>query len=192
LGVWPGDSFAFKYGVGNFGYPNRLNFGYANRNFALGVGIGNPLYRGFAGYPGHYGYPTPWLTAGAGTVFVPYYVPVPTGPAVPPGGDLVPAVPPGQVQAEYRPAIPPTPTAGAARITVQVPAGAQLFVDDQPTAQTGAVREFVTPATLEPGRNYQYKLRAQWQQNGQTVTRERTVEFKADSSIIVNFNVESQ
>jgi uncharacterized protein (TIGR03000 family) len=187
-GVRPGASFSPYYSFGLYGYPPRFNFGYANSSFALSIGVGNPW-----GYAGYFGYRSPLLVANPVPYYVPYYVPVPTAP---PGEPLVPEVPPATGESNYRPAVPtpppPAPLSGAARITVQVPAGARVWVDDQATAQTGAVREFVTPATLEPGRTYQYKLRAQWEQNGQTVTRERMVEFKAGGAVIVNFNAESR
>ena len=67
-----------------------------------------------------------------------------------------------------------------------VPANAKLWVDDLPTTQTGTAREFVTPPSLEPGKTYRYTIRAQWEENGQPVTRERTVEFQAGKSIIVD------
>src|SRR5437868_6480169 len=93
----------------------------------------------------------------------------------------------------------PTPTAaatatalGTARITLQVPANAKVWVDDLPTSQTGAVREFVTPGVLEPSKTYRYTIRAQWEENGQTVTRERTVEFQSGSAVIVNLAIDSK
>ena len=79
--------------------------------------------------------------------------------------------------------------ADAARISVQLPADAQLWIDGQPTTQTGVVRTFETPGSLQPGRSYTYKLVAQWVENGQTVTRERDVSFQAGGQTVVNMNV---
>jgi uncharacterized protein (TIGR03000 family) len=192
-GVWPGASF-FPYRYG-FGYAPGLGFGYANRNFALSVGFGNAgLYRGYYGYPGDYGYnyPGPLVVNNTVPLYVPYYVPVPSAPR----GDVVAqATPPAAVQSNYPPgerAPVPASAFGTARLTVQVPAGAKLWFDDKPTTQTGAVREFVTPPSLEQGRKYRYTIRGQWEENGQPVTREKTVELQAGSSVIINLNTPDQ
>jgi uncharacterized protein (TIGR03000 family) len=87
-----------------------------------------------------------------------------------------------QTQSAYAPAT------NAARIVVRLPADAQLWVDDYQSNQTGPVRQLNTPASLEPGRAYHYTLKAQWNQNGQPVTQERTVSFQAGQSVDVDFN----
>jgi len=79
------------------------------------------------------------------------------------------------------------PTAGTALITVRLPAGATLMVDDMPTTPTGPVRQFVTPGRLESGKQYHYNLKAQWTENGQPVTRERKVDFQAGGQVNVDF-----
>jgi uncharacterized protein (TIGR03000 family) len=77
--------------------------------------------------------------------------------------------------------LPETNPADVAHFEVKLPENAQLTVDGHPTRKTGAVRHFVSPALLEPGKTYHYTFRAQWPENGQTVTRERTVEFQMGS-----------
>jgi uncharacterized protein (TIGR03000 family) len=181
-GVWPGASFypyrPAYYGSPYYGYGPRFPYGYAGNRFALSFGVGSPwLYR--RGLYGSYASPV----AVAVPYYLPYYVPVPTAPELPP-------VDVGPLNPAPEPAPLPVESFGTARITVQVPAGAKLWVDGKPTTQTGAVREFVTPPSLDLRRTYQYTLRAQWEENGQPVTRERTVEFKSGSAVIVNFNVD--
>jgi uncharacterized protein (TIGR03000 family) len=73
-----------------------------------------------------------------------------------------------------------------ARINVQVPANAEIFVDGVKTSQTGPFREFVSPA-LKPGSNYTYEIRAKWTQSGQTMDRTKTVPIHAGDVANVNF-----
>jgi uncharacterized protein (TIGR03000 family) len=68
-----------------------------------------------------------------------------------------------------------------------VPADAKLLVNDIETRATGPVRRFHTPATLEAGKEYEYTFRAQWTENAQPVTRDRTVKFKAGADVTVDF-----
>jgi uncharacterized protein (TIGR03000 family) len=167
-------------GFAHNGFPNRNWNGnrYPFRNwngFGVGWGLGYPLFSGAyaSAYPyGVYSYPDysgysgldygpPDLSAFGSSVSD--YPPAETGPA--------PAV------------------ADSARITVQLPADAQLSIDGQLMTQTGPIRVFNTPATLDPGRAYTYRLHAEWVENGQPVVRERVVSFQAGNQAIVNLNV---
>jgi uncharacterized protein (TIGR03000 family) len=65
-----------------------------------------------------------------------------------------------------------------ARLTVEVPAGAKLYVDGQPVKATSARRDFVTPP-LQRGRAYYYELRAEVVRDGQTVGVNRRVIIRA-------------
>src|SRR5271165_969688 len=65
----------------------------------------------------------------------------------------------------------PAPAAHAAatapaRLIVQLPADAQLFLDDQPTTARAAERTFVTP-NLQSGYLYTYTVRAEITRDGQ-------------------------
>jgi uncharacterized protein (TIGR03000 family) len=73
-----------------------------------------------------------------------------------------------------------------ARLIVQVPAGARLWIDDRPTQQTESLRIFETPE-LKSGRSFSYVLRAEIDQGGKTVTESRRVEFRAGETIEVEF-----
>jgi uncharacterized protein (TIGR03000 family) len=75
-----------------------------------------------------------------------------------------------------------------ARIRVVVPDGARVWFDNQPTKQTGSVRNFESPA-LKPGHEYTYDVKAQWRdQNGKEVTRTRHIDVRANGSVTVDFN----
>jgi uncharacterized protein (TIGR03000 family) len=79
----------------------------------------------------------------------------------------------------------------ASRITVTVPHDeTELVVEGQPVAGLGAVRSFDTPP-LEPSRTYRYRLTATWQPNTYTtMTRTKTVSFRAGEQIAVDLTVE--
>jgi uncharacterized protein (TIGR03000 family) len=73
-----------------------------------------------------------------------------------------------------------------AKLTVELPADAKLYIDDQPMKATSNVRQFNTPE-LQPGRTYYYMVRVEAAKDGappQTVTRRVLVrageEVKAD------------
>jgi uncharacterized protein (TIGR03000 family) len=124
---------------------------------------------GTAGTAAQFSYPAPG--AYGSTSFRPYSIPPLSGRTLDPLANL---------PDEW-------PAVGPARITVKLPADAKLFVDGRATKQTGAVREFVTPPTLVAGLSYQYKLRAEWPQDGQTVTREQVVRFRVSGRSEVDF-----
>ena len=154
-----------RYPYYNYRYPY---YGYGT-GLAVGLALNFPYYANY-GYssPYSYGYSYPDYS---------YSTPVYTGTP--------------SYEALYPPAepAPPVPVTNTARFTVQVPADAKLWIDGQLSTQTGTTRTFETPATLEPGRTYSYKLTAEWVENGQSVVRERTVEFAAGNQLVVNLTV---
>ena len=85
------------------------------------------------------------------------------------------------------PNAPPSPGTGRAYFTVNVPIDAKVSVNDVETKEPGVARRFHTPATLVAGKEYEYTFRAQWMENGQPVTRDRTVRFKPGDDIKVDF-----
>lgn len=174
-------SYGYRYPGYGYGY-RYPNYGYGYRYPYYGYGYGYPwgyaasLALGYALNRPYYDY------GGYGYSYVPSYS----------YSDYSYAAPAysGSVESYYPPAEPaPSPVINTAQITVQVPAGAKLWIDNQPSTQTGAVRTFETPATLEPGRTYSYKVTAEWVENGQPVVRERTVEFSAGNQLVVNLTV---
>jgi uncharacterized protein (TIGR03000 family) len=73
--------------------------------------------------------------------------------------------------------------ANVASMRVLVPnASAQIWFDGAATTQTGTERIFVSP-TLTPGSKYYYTVKARWNDNGQTINRERRVEVQPGQSM---------
>ena len=85
---------------------------------------------------------------------------------------------------------PPKKTGGddsvRARLTIDVPAGAKLFVDDQPLTTTATQRSFVTPP-LREGSAYFYDFRAEMERDGQKVTATRRVVIRGGETTQVTF-----
>jgi uncharacterized protein (TIGR03000 family) len=98
-------------------------------------------------------------------------------------------VPPNQSQ-YYSPEQAPMPMRKAsdnkARIRVRVPADAALWIDGEPTRQTGEAREFITPA-LEPETTYTYTMKARWMQGNEPVERTIKVDVQANQTSIADF-----
>jgi uncharacterized protein (TIGR03000 family) len=96
-------------------------------------------------------------------------------------------VPPGPGPgASPPPAVIAGPAAAPAVLRVRVPADAELWIGDSPTAQLGAERQFVSPP-LESGRNLSYEIRARWQEQGRAVERTRTVPVYPGDRVTVDF-----
>jgi uncharacterized protein (TIGR03000 family) len=65
-----------------------------------------------------------------------------------------------------------------ARLIVEVPADARLYIDGQQMKTTSATRSFTTP-TLEPGQLYYYEVKAEVIRDGKPVTQTKRVIIKA-------------
>jgi uncharacterized protein (TIGR03000 family) len=61
-----------------------------------------------------------------------------------------------------------------AKLIVEVPSGARLFIDDMPVKVPAGVQNFQTPA-LEPGRDYYYVVRVETMRDGQPVSETRRI-----------------
>jgi uncharacterized protein (TIGR03000 family) len=166
-GGHPGGGYGYHGGYNHYGYGG---YGYPFGGFGLGLSFGN-FGGGYYGNGGYYD---------GGSGYYSYY----NDPAF-----ATPAYSGFQSQSAYAPNAPYAPPGLAstqARVLVRVPDGASLWVDDYQSQQTGPVRNLTTPATLEPGKPYHYTLKAQWTQDGQTVTHERRVTFQAGQQIAVD------
>jgi uncharacterized protein (TIGR03000 family) len=82
----------------------------------------------------------------------------------------------------------PAPAGGddTARITVTLPADAELYVDGYETKEVGPARDFVTPP-LARGKDFSYSIRAVWTEDGKPVEKTRKVTFQAGSQMRVDF-----
>jgi uncharacterized protein (TIGR03000 family) len=92
---------------------------------------------------------------------------------------------PGGGQAPSVSASPAQPDVSAS-LTVRLPAGARLWIDDQPTTLVGPDREFRTPP-ITPGRRYSYDLRATWYDGRQNVSQTQRVEITGGAHVNAAF-----
>ena len=74
-----------------------------------------------------------------------------------------------------------------ARITVQLPNDAKLFVDNVACPLTSSTRAFDTPS-LQPGREYYYTIRAEVTRNGQRRVQTQRVVVSSGRRVRVEFN----
>lgn len=126
---------------------------------------------------------TPVYTGPPGAVVTP-----PVGPA--PGQPRGPGIPPGPGGTETAPKPRPKPDAdkkpGQARLIIDVPAEAKLYIDDQLMKTTSAHRTFRTPA-LEAGQTYYYVVRAEVAQGGKQYTETRRLLVRAGENVQASF-----
>ena len=73
-----------------------------------------------------------------------------------------------------------------ARLLVEVPAGARLFIDDQPMRNTATLRTFRTP-DLDRTQTYYYMVRVEIDQGGTTYREQRRVLLRAGEEIRQSF-----
>jgi uncharacterized protein (TIGR03000 family) len=83
--------------------------------------------------------------------------------------------------------VAPVATPAVATITVKLPAGATLYVDDRKSPSTDPVRRFSTPP-LPAGRDFAYLMKAEIVRNGQTETFTQKVPFRAGERVEVDFS----
>jgi uncharacterized protein (TIGR03000 family) len=75
--------------------------------------------------------------------------------------------------------------ANTATIRVRVPSDARIWIEGEATSQGGNDRTFVSPS-LAPGSQYVYHIRAQWNENGKAVERNREVTVHAGDRVNLN------
>jgi uncharacterized protein (TIGR03000 family) len=74
-----------------------------------------------------------------------------------------------------------------ALVRVRVPrADARVLIEGQEMKQTGTERLFESPP-LEQGKDYNYTIKATWNDGGREVSREKTVNFRAGQEVGVDF-----
>jgi uncharacterized protein (TIGR03000 family) len=129
-------------------------------------GCGGGCY-GCWGCSGCYGY----------SGYAPMYGPGPVMPSAP-SGDL------GTPQKEKKNGTSLNPN--RARLLVEVPADAKLFIDDQPIKMTATSKTFNTPA-LERGQSYYYMVKVEVARDGVTHTETRKVVIRAGDEVSARF-----
>jgi uncharacterized protein (TIGR03000 family) len=183
------------YYGGYGGYNNGYYGGYGNGWYGRGIGIGGigfglgyPYYGGgyynngyaWGGYSPNY-YSNPDYTYGT-------YANVQPGTVIDSGLSnyqvQMTGEPTGNTVAMQSFYSGPATNAGSADLTVKVPADAQLWLNNMQSSQDGTERHFGFPA-LDSGDNI-FTLRATWNENGQTITRDRQVNMKAGANTTVD------
>jgi uncharacterized protein (TIGR03000 family) len=74
----------------------------------------------------------------------------------------------------------------AAQIELRVPAGAEVWLDDVRTRQTGEVRPFVSPP-LAAGKEYSYQVRVTWKDGGREMVEKRELTVRAGDRLSASF-----
>ncbi len=146
--------------------------------------VTNPSYFGGGNYTHNYGY-----TRGTGIADFPGNVPGPclipdrrpTFTSYPETGEIF--VRPGRLVPEnaLNPAV-------IGRFQVEVPEMAQVWIEGQPTRQTGPQRAYSSPP-LEAGKTYLYEIKARWIENGKPVEQTQTIALRTGSQSQVKFPI---
>ncbi len=72
-----------------------------------------------------------------------------------------------------------------ANVTILVPVGATLHINNQSTRQMSAVRKFITP-TLVPGKRYRYNFEATFLWYGEEITKKKSIIVQAGQNLRVD------
>jgi uncharacterized protein (TIGR03000 family) len=119
------------------------------------------------------------MTAPPGTTAPPATPPAGTPPAGATPPTTPPTTPPGGAGAPAKPM--------GARLIIEKPADARLYVDDRPVKSDGAVETFATPG-LDPARAYYYMVRVEMVRDGKPVSEIRRVVVRSGQTITESFN----
>jgi uncharacterized protein (TIGR03000 family) len=138
-----------------------------------GGGYGS-CYGSFYGCHGCYGCYGCYGCSGYAPVMV-----APSGPpTMPPAGGAAPAPPPKPSGSGALPT--------KAKLIVNLPSDAKLYIDGQLMKTTSAVRSFNTPA-LDQGQLYYYEVRAEVMRDGKPVTENKRVIVRAGEEVKTSF-----
>ncbi|MGH7168962.1 MAG: TIGR03000 domain-containing protein [Gemmataceae bacterium] len=176
----------FAYGFYGPGYGYSVRYGYGVYGMRMGYGLG---YGGMGAAYGGMGY-----GFGLGTPGVGFGNPLMQQRGQP--GAMPQAPLPQRVRRGQIPQPTPVPPDeeekqapvedNTARVTVVVPERAELWFNDAKTNQTGKRREFAT-APLTPGKDFRYRIKARWIENGKPVQITHTIKVRANSAQTVDF-----
>lgn len=158
---------------GCYGGYGGYTYGWCGGCYGCWGGSPYQVWGCYGGYGGYYGYGCTGCYGCYGG-YSGYGIPVPGGPTYVGPGMTNPTPPPSSTPpAEVTPAPKKTGTEQArARVRIELPADAKLYVDGVLTKTGSAVRVFQTPE-LSANQTYFYELRAEVVRNGQTLTESR-------------------
>ena len=166
-------------GPWGYGYRGAVGFGYVPSYYGYNLDDTSAGYYGGGRYREYYSY-------GRGYGIANYPGPLP-GPGLPPDY-RGPLHDPALYYTEpARPAASPLMQGDkVAHIIVEVPEDAEVWIEDQKTQQAGTSRWFVSPP-LEPAQLYEYRIRAQWKEEGQTVEQTQKITVQPGRRATVGF-----
>lgn len=183
-GYWGGDN-----GYGVHGCYGVVAYGQYGAPMYHGYSSCFGLYGGTACYGGCYGSCLGCIAHTAGCYGGCYGQPIwyGPGPAYHPAGNPMVAPP------AAKPNDPPKAAEkapGAAKLILDIPAQAKLYVDDLPMTGTDTTRFFRTPELI-PGQTYYYNVRVEATRDGQPTTESRRVLVRAGETVRESFNTAS-
>ena len=152
---------------------------YAPSYYGYNLDEMNACYYGGGRYREYYGY-------GRGYGIANYPGPLP-GPGLPP--DYRGSMTSHRGHATTMPEPPPLllpQGERVAQIHVNVPADAEVWIEGQATKQAGTKRWFVSPE-LTKGQQFEYKVRARWNEEGRPVEQTQQLTVKAGDHLNVTF-----
>jgi uncharacterized protein (TIGR03000 family) len=151
-------------------------------------GYGGGACYGCMGYGGGYGLPYGgWYGYGAPAPYTPSANPMAVPPPV--GTTPMPPVPPAVVP--EKPPVSPSARLGSyggtpAKLVIEKPVDAKLFVDNIPVAAEAASKTFTTPE-LDPAMAYYYMVRIEMTREGKPVSETRRVIVRAGETATETF-----
>jgi uncharacterized protein (TIGR03000 family) len=184
---------------GNPGHNNNFNRNFFIFNGGFGTGFFRPYYANlyvpyyafsaygpyygypYGGYDGYYPYSYGYGMSAFGS-YAPFY-----------GGLSLPAYPLVAGYGAYsgigaaQPTSERPPPDDAVHLQLTVPENAEVWIDGAKSTQTGAVREFVSPA-LTPDSRYSYKITVRYTNaQGKEVEDTRQIRFQANDWFSIDF-----
>jgi uncharacterized protein (TIGR03000 family) len=170
--AWGGYGYGSGPSYGGWGWMSAYNsYPYGGYTYGAYYSPWSGIYWG-APYANHYGnYGSPYAT---------FYLPY-TYRGAPGYTYAAPSTTTTQ-SAYYTPSV----ADNRARVTVEVPPTAHVWIEGQAMTQQGTVRKFNTPP-LETGHQYTYAIRASWLQNGVVNDQTQNVRFQPGQDAAVRF-----
>ena len=158
------------YGYNTYSYVSPQNFTYGN------------YYHPYSGNYWDYSYSAPYYSG----YYNPGYAPVYSGDAGPGYfGQYAATRMNTGYEGAYESSDENMNNPNAVSINIRVPTDAKVWFDGQSTRQQGTFRQFVSPP-IQPGRDYTYDIKAEWNDNGKTVTKKKTVTVHAGERLTLD------
>jgi uncharacterized protein (TIGR03000 family) len=162
-------------GLDNNCYGTCYGNGYGYNHCGNFNGYGWSYYGCTGSCWGTYGNSSPYFVTQPGAPVKTETIPPPKNPP-----DTVPPPKPGDKS-------PETLAPSRARLIVEAPADAKLFIDDHAMKTPSDRRAFQTP-DLEPGQTYYYEVRVELERDGKPLSETKRVLVRAGQEVHADFN----